>query len=279
VEQAYSLLTTANNSFNAGEYTDALHDGLEAKQLSPDDPYIDEFITGAENKLREVQNARADWISNSFYEADAAYTSGEFELAANKYADILMLDAGNVDAQTGLDKSVARSNKFISVKMIQAKQAELAKRYDEAITEYQAVLDIKPDNEEAGAGYAICQKAKSDRIKSLLNTAMDCFEIDEFDAAEANLKAVLYIDNSNNTARNYMSNIEHARAGKQGESKNPAIPFGSSDIYQLGINAYANFDYLIAMGFWSQIPAGDVYYDKAQMNIDRAQARMQEFSR
>jgi tetratricopeptide (TPR) repeat protein len=279
VEQAYGLLTSANDYFNNGECTDALHDGLEAKKLSPNDPYIDEFITGVESKLREVQNARADWISNSFYEADAAYTTGEFELAANKYADILMLDAGNVDAQTGLDKSVARSNKFISVKLIQAKQAELAKRFDEAITEYQAVLDIKPDNEEACAGYAICQKAKSDRTKSLLNTAMDCFEVDEFDAAEANLKAVLYIDSSNNTARNYLSNIEHARADNQSGTGDPAKTFGCCDIYQLGITAYANFDYLIAEGFWSQIPAGDVYYDKAQMNMDRAQAMMQKFSR
>jgi len=279
VEKAYALLTSANDYLNNGEYTDALHDGLGAKELSPDDPYIDEFIVGVQKKLDEVQNARADWVRNLFCEADSAYSTGEFELAANKYADILTVDAGNMDAQAGLDKSVARSNKFISVKMIQAKQAELAKRYDEAITEYQSVLDIKPNSEEARAGYAICQKAKSDRIRSLLNTAMDYFEVDEFDAAEAHLNAVLYIDSANNTARNYLNNIEHARAEKQGETGNPAKTFGCSDIYQLGITAYANFDYLIALGFWSQIPAGDVYFDKAQMNMSRAQARMQEFSR
>jgi len=180
-----------------------------------------------------------------------------------------------MDAQTGVDKSVARGNKFISVKLIQAKQAELAKRYDEAITEYQAVLDVKPDNEEAQAGYAICQKAKSDHIKKLLSTAMDYFEVDEFDAAEAHLQAVLYIDSGNNTARNYLSNIEHAR--NETHSGDSVKTFGCCDIYQLGINAYSNFDYLIAEGFWSQIPAGDVYYDKAQMNMERAQARMQEF--
>ena len=279
VERAYALLTTANDHFNNGEYSDALYDGLEAKKLSPDDPYIDEFIAGAQSKLEEVQNARADWVRNQFCEADAAYTAGEFELAANKYADILLVDAGNMDAQAGLDKSVARSNKFISVKMIQAKQAELAKRYDEAMTEYQAVLDISPDNEEARAGYAICQKAKSDRIKSLLNTAMDYFEVDEFDIAEAHIKAVLYIDSANYTARNYLNNIEHARAEKPTTNADPAKTFGCCDIYQLGITAYSNFDYLIAMGFWSQIPANDVYYDKTQMNMERAQARMQEFSR
>jgi tetratricopeptide (TPR) repeat protein len=279
VEQAYALLTSANDFLNSGDYTDALHDGLEAKKLSPDDPYIDEFITGAQNKLKEAEESRSDWVRNLFYEADTAYTTGEFELAANKYADILTVDAGNMDAQAGLDKSVARSNKFISEKIIQAKQAELAKRYDEAITEYQAILDKSPDNEEARAGLAICQKAKSDRIKKLLNTAMDYFEADEFDAAEAHLKVVLYIDSSNYTARNYMNNIEHARAEKPKTSSDSTKAFGTRDIYQLGITAYSNFDFLIADGFWSQIPAGDVYYDKAQMNMARAQARMQEFSR
>jgi tetratricopeptide (TPR) repeat protein len=279
VEQAYGLLTSANDYFNNGEYTDALHDGLEAKKLSPDDPYIDEFITSVQGKLKEIEDSRADWVSNLFREADNAYTSGDFQFAANKYADILTVDAGNIDAQTGLDKSVARNNKFISVKMIQAKQAELAKRYDEAITEYQAILDISPDNEEAHAGYAICQKAKSDRIKKLLSTAMDYFEVDEFDAAEAHLNTVLYIDSGNYTARNYLSNIEHARADKQSGNSDPVKSFGCCDIYQLGITAYSNFDYLIAEGFWSQIPTGDVYFEKAQMNMVRAQAKMQEFSR
>jgi hypothetical protein len=46
----------------------------------------------------------------------------------------------------------------------------------------------------------------------------------------------------------------------------------------MGVSSYSARDYSTAIGYWEQIPSGDPYYTKAQININRAKAILEELN-
>lgn len=239
---------------------------------------IAEFVKQAQARLEEAQKAHNEEIANLLNAADSAYTSGQFATAATRYQAVLAIDATNEDARKGAERSIAKFDELIASDMTKASQAEKLNKHDEAIAGYQAVLEICPGNNDAKEGIVRCRKIKEERVRKLLDTAIDFYNSGDFDQAESRFKAVLALEKGNTVAQSYLARFNQSQKSKT-EPGSARTSTNYASTYQLGVNAYTARDYSTAITYWSQIPEDNAYYSNAQINIARAQAILQEFNR
>ncbi len=109
----------------------------------------------------------------------------------------------------------------VQVHLEKGNQLFKQKKYQEAKSQFQLVLDIDSEHKEAKERHKACiaaieRNAKAKKIKQYLTESQKCFEHQDYNCALAAFKSVLKLDNQNSTAK---QKIKECRDAIDAENK------------------------------------------------------------
>lgn len=272
---------------NQKAYSDACLEAQAILKFDPENAEAQNMLVTAQQRMADVNNARKQEISTKLYDAEFAYSSGDFLGCINRLSEIELVDPNNEQANELLNKAKQHLDEAITENLTQAKTKLKDNRLDEALKHYNAVLAIKLNEAnlaelglmekvaEAKTGKEQCYLLKQERTARLKEEAIRYFNLGQYDAAESRFRILVNVAGEEGFARNYIarihSRIEPSSSNDASISKqNRKVDYANT--YQLGVSAYTARDYSTAIAYWNQIPASDPLYSKAQTNINRTRA-------
>lgn len=275
-EEAEKHIVASKAFFASAAYSDAY---LEAQNASKLDPTNKEAIALMESATLEMENSRStrkQSVVKLMDDAVSAYQAQDYSQAIAVFTEVIKADPTNKEAIQYIGRAQNRMEELVTEYLGKAGKAELIKNYEEAIACYKKALSSDSSNSEAIAGLERCRKGLGDRINRLNEDGVNSFNKGAYSEAETRFRTVLSIENNNTTARSYLTRIEEAKKDKR--TKPATIKTDYSKVYQMGVSSYSARDYSAAIGYWEQIPSDDAFYNKAQININRARAILEELN-
>ncbi|MBU0515300.1 MAG: hypothetical protein KJ621_11065 [Proteobacteria bacterium] len=173
--------------------------GPPLKKIAPaTSPDRDAARRAAEDKRRQI----VTWLAK----AHEAVKAKRYEDAREFYRQVLHLEANHRAAEAGLARLEARQK--IDSLLREAETALKQKSFNRAIKIYATVLSLQPDHAGAKAGLAGAEKAKAERVTSLLSRAQEALAEGKRDLARKLYGEVLSLDQDNALAKAGLTRVK-----------------------------------------------------------------------
>ncbi len=205
-KQIAELLRDGETFFDGGDYQKALTAFEKIVSLNPDDVQALEGIKKAQDRL-EI----SETIQHLFTKAESLFSEKEYEQALNIYQQILELDAKNISAQTGLEKSkTAIDCHKKAARLISEGQTYFEKElFEEALTTFKAAKEFEPGNADV-QNFIInvtSELRKLEKIQALLSTANKYYDKKNYHKALQTTQKILNLKPNYSPARELLANI------------------------------------------------------------------------
>lgn len=248
VDDAYKKsIASADAAFNRGEYSNAITEYKKALSVKANEPYpasrINEAQSIIEEQERIAKNKEAQAASDAQYvaiikDADQAFTVKDYTLSLNKYSEALKLKSEPYPRER-INEIEALQAKEKESQALAAKEAEVKKKYDDAIAKADQLLAQKNYDEakltyNLAAGFRANEaypKTKIAEIDGILNSIAAAQSAVEAEAkAKAAYESLLKRAQGELDAGDYRA----ARSSySEAQSQNPSDGFPASQIKKI----------------------------------------------
>lgn len=220
------------------------------------------------NELAEVEGALADRAANLLTAARKEAAARHFKQARGLYGRLLALVPDHAAGRRELATLGTRIEEYLEGELVAARKALAGNNFDGALAGFRRVLDVDPGNKEALAGLESGRKQLAGRLAKLVREGNRDLGDGRFQAAEATFRQVLTIDPYQSDARSALDRINQLRLSG-------VNPGDEQKLYLQGIDFYTRGKYQEAMDAWQKVLALDPGHEKARMNIEKAQRKLQ----
>ncbi len=198
-----------------------------------------------------------------------AFSKGKYSTAKKYFENILLRNPEDSLAQKYLIKTEQRIHADILNAKKRIENYIYVGRLREAKNLTKRYLKKYPDNSELYSELGKIQ-AKLEQIKQKkLLSGKDKFLKKNYQGALSDFEFVLSIDPSNQIAKEYVNKLK---------KKNKSSNKDTNKLYFLGIEAYTDNNYELAIKYWKQVLKIDPHNSNAKKNIQRAEARLKSLS-
>jgi tetratricopeptide (TPR) repeat protein len=256
--------------FAAGKYSEAALEYSLAQKIDPTGEAAIVGLTRAEEELAREEARQKEEIARLLEQARAAYSRGEYTTAIARWESVLGFEPGNAEAAANLEDAQARVASMVAEYKVAARRYADGGDWVAASSNWDRALRLAPGDAEAAAGRSAARAVLAREAETFVGAGVSLYERGDLNGAEAKMIAALNLEPGNARANSYMNKIRNKRAAQ----KEAAVDYTS--IYMKGVQSYTNNQYRAAIAYWQQIPAKDPLYRKAQTNIKRAKAVLQE---
>ncbi|WP_020676462.1 tetratricopeptide repeat protein [Geopsychrobacter electrodiphilus] len=199
---------------------------------------------------------------------EAALDKLQFGKASQLLAQSALLGDRSDFADLETEFANARSAEIVRQLTLARKKAA-ATDFEQGIKAYRRVLDLEPNNAEALAGLINGREALSATISQILKEAGRSHQAGHYDQAARDYRRVLVLDSHQPSALKGLKMLERAnRAGLTADDRNR--------LYLHGIELYTEGNYGGAIDAWTQLLDLEPANQKARMNIDKAERKLQQ---
>ena len=219
-------------------------------------------------ELAEVDAAQADKAANLLAAARKAAAAKDFKQARGLYGRLLALVPDHAEGHKELDGLETRIEEYVLGELVAARKALAQGNLESALAGYRRVLDVDPGNNEALSGLDRGRKQLTGRLADLVRAGNRALGDGRFKEAEATFRQVLAIDPYQSDARGALERIDQLRLSG-------VNPGDEQKLYLQGIEFYTRGKYREAMDAWQKVLALDPGHEKARMNIEKAQRKLQ----
>lgn len=160
------------------------------------------------------QKQQLELIEKLFVDIVERLQEKDFAEAVRLYKQILEIDAENETALVGLqqaEQALALQTEIAGL-LKDGKSCFGDKNYQEALSKFQAVVKLDPENQEAAPLIAECENLlkQTKKISQHLNAGKTLFEKGKYQQALEHFNRVIGIDPENTDAKKYIANIQKA---------------------------------------------------------------------
>lgn len=220
-------IAKANEFYDAEEYEQAIAKYEEAISYESAATYPKERIDMAKAALEELKAAaeEEEQFNNLVKEADELVVAGDYEQAIAKYDEALTIktdgetETKKQKAQDLLDESIAdqEKQKQIEELLVSAAEKMSASSFEEALTDYTAVLSLDQNNVKAIEGKAAVEKAitqqkalaeKKEQFDQLVDEGDQAFSADDWETAKLKYEAAMDIFEEDQHVKYQLAKIE-----------------------------------------------------------------------
>lgn len=205
-ERRYAeLIAQADKMMGETQYEQAITSYREALQIKPNEAYPQEQIASAEGIVAAQKASAAErkaLIEKTLSDAKALFDNNEYNLAKDKYQQVIALDKGNKEAAAKIkqiDELTAQAEREreqrYAAAMRQGNESMAALNYANAIAQFGNALSIKPNDAAAQASLDEATRLENERIAALrvqynafVKDADKAFNAKEYDKATDNYK-------------------------------------------------------------------------------------------
>lgn len=189
------LVRKGDNLVKAMEYTEGIANYNEALSIKPDDKEVQDKIKAAEKALADYENQKAqeEKYKALIADADARFSSEEYEPAISKYEEALEVKPGEEHPRKRIEEARKRIDELLKAQEEEKRQQELeaefnqlfaegneqfaAKEFENAIGTYESALELKPGHKEvekkiADARAALDKIAENEALNAQYNDAI-----------------------------------------------------------------------------------------------------------
>jgi len=240
-----------------------------------------EILTKQEELTRNREKALL--INQHFKLGLKYYSSNDYILARAEWRHVLELDPANEQAKEYLAKTEEKLNEQISIHRLKARELEKKGMLTAALTEWNLVRMIDPENAEAvEATKRIDSKlenlrkeyqATSIKLKSveLFESALKLYSSGEFKGAINKLKELLKINPLHDEAKKLL-----ARAQRKITPLIPEEKKRIKELYISGMKEFTQDNYRKAIEYWKKILEIDPDNESVRDNIEEAKQRLKK---
>ena len=295
-EEAYQKAITAGNAaFTEEKFDDAIAKYNEALAVKADDSFAKdqiEKVKAAKKKAEELaqQKELQEKFDALVLEADGLKEEEKYSEAIAKYkeAKALKEDAGvdakisEIEALLAEKKQNAEKEAQITELMASADAKLTAKDFSGAITDFDKVLALDSENEEAKTKKEEAQKSldelsalkeQAEQIAKLKADGQAAFDAEGFATAITKYTEVLSIDESDSDAK---AKLEEAKSAKASKEENEALEKSYAEKIAAGDKAREEERYADAKAFFKEakeVKSQETYPDTQIAEIDEILAK------
>ena len=254
------LYKKGQGQLSGADYPGAVKSFREAERFKPDDK-------GLKRDLAKALRGLAKVVEFKLAQADSAVERADFKAALAAYSEVSAMDAGNLTAEAGVNKTRRRLKGLTAEKLTLADKALSRGRYQSAHDLYSEVLAIDNGNRKAKTGRTKAARKLSD-IAVLLKRGVSKYNSGNDLGAKAAFKGVLKTDPANRDAKSYLARIAKRAAPKLSKKE-------VETLYLEGIELYTDGQYVEAIGKWEKVLSGNPSHGKALFNIKKAKRKLE----
>ncbi len=224
-----------------------------------------------EARLRQAEAERNQTINSFLEQAELLYTRGSYHASLDLLDLIFDIDQANPRAQLLQRRNHQAIVSEVGENLDRARKAAAAGQLAEAIEAYTRVLELDPDNEEAG-------RAKREVLTKMglpekLRLGIELFEKGRFDEAAGQFRSILKVNPDETVARDYLDRISQAqtRTSTLEDLERDQEVWGW---YLDGLRYMRNKEYQKAIEVWEKVLRRFPNNPNTLSNIEQARLRL-----
>lgn len=212
-------------------------------------------------KVQKEANKKRQELERLFENAERLRQNGDYVGATRIYDDILRLEPGNKAARDQIVQLQANIDQFVQRKMTEGERAFNDGNYQKALTAFNAVLSVRPNDAAASSFIRRTRTAIREEADKRVLEGKKFFASGKYKAAQDQFESALNIDPDHAEAREL-----HQRAGSM---------LNAGQLIEEGKSEFLTGHYLKAKEMFLQVLAEDSqnpialdYYKRVQDRID-----------
>lgn len=220
-------------------------------------------------ELADVEAVEEKLAANLLAAARKATAASDFRQARRLYSRILELVPDHPQGREEREQLKAQTAGFVTTELNAVRSALKDGNLDQALAASRRVLEVDPANSMALASLESCRKQLADPLAELVKNGNRALGDGRFADAVEIFRQTLIIDPYQADARAALERISRLRlsGGNPGDEQ---------QIYLQGIECYADGRYKDAVASWQKVLALDPGHEKARLNIEKAQRKLQQ---
>ncbi len=254
----------AKKYFLAGDYISAQKEASQALALDSTNNLAKFYYEEATQKIQEnIGKAVSEKEKESLEKGMECFNKGDFEKAIKSFEEVLKINPDNRIAAEYIAKAGKEIQKYIEKEVKKVDYLLKKKRYKEAKAKVKRLLKVAPDNAELLKKLGEIEDRMDKEIQRLLDNGEKYYQKKDYSSARRYFESVLVLDPHNSKALSYLDKIK-----KKEKKVDP------QKYYILGVQAYADGDYELAIAYWEKVLSVDPENDNARKNIERARSKL-----
>ncbi len=273
------------NYYDAGKYSQALSEWEKALIWNPVDEKIQRKVEEAKEQLEAIVNKKL--LEERVDKAYAFYEEGNLIDSLEQWKEVSKLDPANLrakeyiekinsvldkeDKQLYLEREKEKEILTISNYLNKGQEDYVKAKYKEAISEWQKILDIKPEHLQAKRKISQAEDKIKEEIKKHFTTGVEFYNNKQTAEAIRELNLVLSYDDSHKEAQEYLNKAK--TEAKQIRKK--ASPKQINSLYYQSADLYLKGKYEESVNLINQLLELDPANENANKLLDKVQSVME----
>ena len=254
----------AKKSFLSGDYMSAQREAAQALALDSLNNLAKFYYNEATKKInQDIVKVSTEEERRYLEKGVEFFGKGDFENAILNFEEVLKINPSNPVAAEYISKIGEETKKYVKKEIVKVDYLISKKRYREAKNKLKRLLKIAPEDPELLKKLGEIESRMDRELNRLLEKGKEYYKNKDYDTARRYFESVLVISPGHSMASSYLEKIKKKERGVDPQK-----------YYIMGVQAYADGDYELAIAYWEKVLSVDPENENARKNIERAKSRL-----
>jgi tetratricopeptide (TPR) repeat protein len=211
----------------------------------------------------EAALGNAGEINELYQKGLEQYATGDYKGATETWGKIEKLQPRSTTVKTYKQKTSEQITKKVAEGLRQMESFERKRLWAQALTLAKQLKTLAPSNRTIATKISFYQTKVKTATSDYEREGIDYYNRGYFVQSQNSFYALLAVDPSNSTAKQYLERIKGKLQKKD-----------ANDLYMQGVQAYTNNNYKQAIYYWEQVLTINPNYENVARNIQRAKDKL-----
>ncbi len=264
-----ALMAAANAAMRSKDYLEAMSKAEAALAVDSTNTQANALAEEAQRKFSEtifIQTSsvrNAGKINELYQKGLEQYATGDYKGATETWGKIEKLQPRSATVKTYKQKTSEQITKKVAEGLKQMESFERKGLWAQALTLAKQLKTLAPSNRTIATKISFYQTKVKTATSDYEREGIDYYNRGYYVQSQNSFYALLAIDPSNSTAKQYLERIKGKLQKKD-----------ANDLYMQGVQAYTNNNYKQAIYYWEQVLTINPNYGNVARNIQRAKDKL-----